>query len=139
MTDCHHCSSTATRLTQMGLGRDTHKIANKVTETIWSKCRCIVCVWGACLAHVTGKHWCEGRGWCFCCSTTWHRRRPAKRDQHQKGLAMDPKVAVGICRTSDARGRNPPLLFLRTCHLPHFSRHVRKCCLRLVAVRTLSV
>ena len=39
---------------------------------------------------------------------------------------MDRKVAVGMCGKSDARGRNPPVLFLRTCHLPHLVRHVHK-------------
>ena len=41
-----------------------------------------------------------------------------------KGCAVDRKVAVGILWESDASGRNPPLLLQRTCHLPHFVRHV---------------
>ena len=56
-----------------------------------------------------------------------------------KRRAVDRTVAVGSCRKSDARGRNPPLLFLRTCHLPHVVRHVHKSCMLLVAVRTRSL
>ena len=58
--------STATKnLAQMGrtrfikLKRTSSQIKSlKLTETIRSKCRCrcIVCVLGACLGHVTGKH-----------------------------------------------------------------------------------
>ena len=44
----------------------------------------------------------------------------------KKGAQWIEKIAVGMCGKSDARGRNPPLSFLRTCHLPHFVRHVHK-------------
>ena len=40
--------------------------------------------------------------------------------------AVNRQVVMGICRNSDARGTNPPLLFLSTCHQPHFVRHVHK-------------
>ena len=36
------------------------------------------------------------------------------------------KSRCGHAWKSDARGRNPPVLFLRTCHLPHFVRHVHE-------------
>ena len=51
--------------------------------------------------------------------------------------AVDRTIAVGMCGKSDARSRNAPVLLLRTCHLPHFVRHVHKN--MLLAARTRSL
>ena len=46
------------------------------------------------------------------CLPTWYTA--CQTGATSKGRVEDRKVAVGMCGKSDARGRNPPVLFLRT-------------------------
>ena len=51
---------------------------------------------------------------------TWHCTRRAERDQHQKGAQWIEKSLVGMCRKSDARGRNPLVLRFENLAPPNF-------------------